>query len=294
MIFASLATPIFTNSWGNENLKNTLVVKKTLLKEIPDTAKIGDADYPARGMDTVRHKKKIAEIKANKFDLALIGNSIIQTLGEFGGKYEPLKAVWKRHFVPRKAINLGYSGYRTENILWNLLNGELDFKQPPKVAILLIGTNNTDERYFPVAHTPVQVYKGTKAIVDLMRKRLPKTKILILRIFPRGGDLEKGIGKGVFHSSKKCIETCVRAGELTKGLADNKSIFWVDVNKVFLAPNGKINPKLMPDLLHPNAAGAKAWVEAIEPILAKLMSDKPIYETKGKPKPKKNKLNKAS
>lgn len=93
MIFASLATPIFTNSWGNENLKNTLVVKKTLLKEIPDTAKIGDADYPARGMDTVRHKKKIAEIKANEYDLALIGNSIIQTLGEFGGKFKNPKSL---------------------------------------------------------------------------------------------------------------------------------------------------------------------------------------------------------
>jgi lysophospholipase L1-like esterase len=76
----------------------------------------------------------------------LIGDSITQTLGELGGKYEPLRAVWERHFAPRHAINLGYSGYRTEQDLWDLQDGELNFAVSPKVSILFIGTNNSDDR----------------------------------------------------------------------------------------------------------------------------------------------------
>jgi len=88
-----------------------------------------------------------------------------------GGIYEPLKAVWDRHYAPRNAINLGHNGFRTENILWNLLNGELDFSPSPKVAVLLIGTNNSDDRNFRHVHTAAQIAAGTKAIVELIRQR---------------------------------------------------------------------------------------------------------------------------
>jgi lysophospholipase L1-like esterase len=42
------------------------------------------------------------------------------------------------------------------------------------------------------------------------------------------------------------------------------------VNRLFLRPDGKINIDHMPDLLHPNLAGAEAWAQAIEPTLTKL------------------------
>ena len=239
------------------------------------TPQPGDADYPTENKSD-RHVQKVAAVKSGEYDLVLIGDSITHTIGELGGKYEPLKAVWDRHFAPRRAINLGHNGFRTENILWNLLNGELDFPRSPKVAMILIGTNNTDERHFPRVHTPEQIFAGTKAIVDLIRKRHPSTKILLLRIFPRGGDDEKGISPPAFNSSAQCIETCRRAGELTAKLADNEHVFWLDVNYVFFRPDGTINTELMWDLLHPGPAGTKAWVQAVEPTVAMLMGDNPI------------------
>ena len=72
-------------------------------------------------------------VKSGDYDLVLIGDSITHCIGDFGGEWAPIKEVWKTYYAPRKAINLGYSGYRTENILWNLKNGELEFKNPPKV-----------------------------------------------------------------------------------------------------------------------------------------------------------------
>lgn len=90
----------------------------------------------------------------------------------------------------------------------------------PKVAMLLTGTNNVDDRHFKRIHTAEKIFTGTKAIVDLIRKKHPTTKILVLRIFPRGGDDEKSVSPPDFNSSAQCIETCRRAGELTKQLAD--------------------------------------------------------------------------
>ena len=232
--------------------------------------KPGDADCPAPS-PSARHTEKVAAVKSGDYDLVLIGDSITHTLGELGGKYEPLKAVWEKHFAPRHAINLGHNGCRTENILWNLQNGELDFARSPKVFMVLIGTNNSDDRHFQRVHTAEEIFAGTKAIVELIRQRHPASKVLVLRIFPRGGDGEKGVSPPAFNSSATCIETCRRAGELTAKLADNKQVFWLDVNPVFLHPDGTINTDLMWDLLHPGPAGAEAWAQAVEPLLTQLM-----------------------
>jgi lysophospholipase L1-like esterase/acetyl esterase/lipase len=237
--------------------------------------KPGDADFPAPS-PSERHAEKVAAVRSGHYDLVLIGDSITHTLGELGGKYEPLRAVWERHFAPRQAINLGHNGYRTEQILWNLQDGELDFAESPKVAILLIGTNNSDDRHFAKVHTAEEIFAGNKAIVELIKQRHPTTKILVLRIFPRGGDAEKGVSPPAFNSSAQCIETCRRVGELTARLADGKQVFWLDLNYVFLQPDGTINTDLMWDLLHPSPAGAEAWAQAMEPTLAQLMGDKPL------------------
>jgi lysophospholipase L1-like esterase len=74
------------------------------------------------------------------------------------------------------------------------------------------------------------------------------------------------------------MEACRRAGELTAQLADGEHVFWLDIGYVFLRSDGTINTDLMPDLIHPNAAGAEAWAQAVEPTLAQLVGDKPIVD----------------
>lgn len=239
----------------------------------------GDADYPTPA-PSARHQQKVAAVQTGRYDLVLIGDSITHTLDKFGGKYAPLEAVWDKHFAPRHAINLGHNGYRTEQILWNVLNGELDFKESPKVFMLLIGTNNSDSRNFPRAHTPEEILAGTKAIVELIRQRHPSSKILILRLFPKGLDAQRSEGTSppIFSFSPSDVETTRRAGELTRQLADDQHVFWLDINHVFLRPDGTINPAMMWDLLHPGPAGAEAWAQAVEPTLAQLMGDQPLVD----------------
>ena len=276
-LYNSILITCLLCSCQETGVKNLQAKKSALIvhtRESPDTTivlPINTAIIPKQGNDSIRHIKKTILISKNKYQIVFIGNSIIHTLGEFGGKYKDLKQVWLKHLKPLNALNLGYSGYRTENILWNLKNGELNFKYDPKLIVLLIGTNNADNRRFSSVNTAEEIAEGTRQIVKLIQQELPATKILILRIFPRGGDKERGIGKNVFHSSDTCINTVLKAGILTKALADNKTIFWKDINDVFLKKDGTINETRMPDLLHPNAAGAEAWVTGILPEIKKLL-----------------------
>lgn len=113
-------------------------------QDAPSSAAIS---VPQGGMEK-RHAEKVAAIEGHPFDLLLIGDSITHNFDNAA-----YKAVWEQFFAPRNAIGLGYSGGRTENILWNLATGELE-GQSPKVAVLLIGTNNSDDANYKVVHTP--------------------------------------------------------------------------------------------------------------------------------------------
>jgi lysophospholipase L1-like esterase len=219
-----------------------------------------------------RHATKIEAVKAHKYDLLLVGDSITQNLEK--PEYKP---VWERFFAPRNAIDLGYSGARTENILWNLTNGELE-GQSPKVVTLLIGTNNSDDANYPVVHTAEQIAEGTAAIVKLLRERVPDAKILILRIYPRTNVYRKPDGKERGNAEQRSTKN-QRAGELVARLADDKDVFFLDLNHVFLRLDGSIDPQLMPDLLHPSPEGALAMARAMEPTLARLFGDEPRVET---------------
>ncbi len=235
----------------------------------------GDADYPTP-TPSDRHTQKVAALKAHHYDLLMIGDSITHTVGDFDGEWAPLKQVWRTHFAARNGINLGYSGYRTENILWHMQNGELDFEGDPKVAVLNIGTNNTDDTNYKTVHTAEQIFKGTKAIVDTIRSKHPTTKVLVLGIFPRGGAKEITFFHRRYKNSDQCVRTCEETNNLTKNLADGKHVFFLNLNKVFFSRDGSLNTDLIPDLVHPNFQGAETWANALEPTLARLMGDKPI------------------
>jgi lysophospholipase L1-like esterase len=236
---------------------------KDFLSSVPSVAKAGPnpAAVPVEGYSKERRAEKLNAIDKDKFYLIMLGNSITNNLEK--PAYQP---VWNQFYAPRKAINLGYSGYRTENILWGIQHGELD-GQSPKVLVLEIGTNNIDGKNYPTRHTAGQLAGGIEAIVNTLRQKLPDTKIIILRCFPGSYD-------GPNPTSHRAI--LERASDLVSKLADGKHIFYCDVNHVFLNFDGSINHDLMSDYLHPSPAGAKLWARAMEPLLSELMGDKSL------------------
>ena len=230
------------------------------------------ADQPlrTRSSESARHKAKVEAVKTGAYDLVLIGDSITQCL-EDGGEWRPLNKVWEKYYAPRKALNLGYSGQRTEDVLWRLDNGELDFASSPRVFMLLIGTNNTDDQHYSTVHNAEQLVAGTKAILDRIKARHPTSKILVLRVLPCGGPRDKTTYHRTYNRSEDMQAVLRDAHERMPDLADNRQVFYLDVNAVFLNPDGTVNPALMPDLIHPNADGAEAMAAAIKPTLDKLL-----------------------
>ena len=76
-------------------------------------------------------------VKKGDVDLLLIGDSITQGWEGAG------KDAWAKHYTPRKAVNLGIGGDRTQHVLWRLQNGNIA-NIKPKLAVLMIGTNNSN------------------------------------------------------------------------------------------------------------------------------------------------------
>ncbi len=201
-----------------------------------------------------RHQQKLDERKKmKKVDLLLVGDSITHA-------WENRKkagAVWDKYYAKRNALNIGFSGDRTENVLWRFQHGAID-DILPKLAILMIGTNNAGHRKEASKDTAL----GIQAILEEMKKRLPKTKILLLAIFPRGKDANDPLRK-LNEGTNKIIQD----------YADDKVVFFLNINDKFLDKNGVLPKTIMPDLLHPNQKGYEIWAEAMEPKVKELMGE---------------------
>ena len=238
-------------------------ILKKFLEAKPETEKTAQnpATVPVEGYNHKRHADKLALVAKDKYDLIMIGNSITNNFEK-----PQYQSVWNQFFAPRKALNLGFSGYRTENLIWNIQNGELE-GQSPKVVVLEIGTNNIDEVHYSTRHTAGQLAGGIEAVVKLLREKLPDSKIIMMRCFP-------GCYGGPNPTSHRLI--LERASDLVSRIADGKHVFYCDVNHVFLNMDGSINHDMMSDWLHPSPAGAKAWAQAMEPLLSELMGDKSL------------------
>lgn len=197
-----------------------------------------------------RHNSVNEQLAKGNIDLLWIGDSITHGWENTG------KEVWDQYYAKRNAVNMGFSADQTQHVLWRLDHSDFS-KVSPKLAIMMIGTNNSNGNDF----TPEQISDGIITICARLRKQFPDMKILMLAIFPRG--------EGASAQREKNAKASVLASQI----ADGKTIYYLDINKSFL--QGETLPKsIMPDLLHPNLEGYRIWAKEIEPTVAKLMGEK--------------------
>ncbi|UCC98227.1 MAG: hypothetical protein JSW66_20570, partial [Phycisphaerales bacterium] len=124
---------------------------------------------------TLRNDAVNERVKQGNVDLLMIGDSITHSWENAGKKY------WDKYYEPRNAVNMGFSGDRTQHVLWRLDHGHLEGISP-RLAVLMIGTNNSNRD----DNTAEEIGQGIVAICNRIRTKCPQTKILILAIFPRG------------------------------------------------------------------------------------------------------------
>jgi beta-glucosidase len=198
-----------------------------------------------------RHEQKLAMAAKGDIDLIFIGDSITQGWEQEG------KTVWDEYYADRKALNLGFSGDRTENVIWRLQNGEVDGLQP-KLVVLKIGTNNTGHRQDPPALTA----KGVKAIIHELQGRVPSAEILLLGVLPRGETSEDPLR-----------QINDKLNPMLEKLGEKKGVHYLDIGSAFLDEEGHLSKEIMPDLLHLSPQGYAIWAEQMEATLKSLLEE---------------------
>ena len=217
-------------------------------KPTPKPRRADDASTPAP-VNAGRQKAFLERAKDTGIQLVFLGDSITDFWQNRG------KAVWDEFYAKHDAADFGVSGEHTEHTLGHIAGGILNGLNP-KAVVILIGTNNighiADER-------PEWTADGIKKIVKTVHTKLPDAKVLLLGVFPREGKESR---------HRKQIE---EINSIISKLDDGKQTRYLDLTAKFTDANGAIPKDIMPDGLHPNAAGYKIWAEAMQPLLGELM-----------------------
>lgn len=213
-----------------------------------------------------RHQQVLAQVRAHAdAPLLLIGDSITHNYDKATLPDENFQPTWQTFYGARGALNLGFSGDATEHVLWRLEHGEVDGLRP-KVAMLLIGTNNTGHE----GQSAAQTVLGIGAVLVSLQRRLPDMRILLLGLLPSDVSADKSA-----RDAEVNRQLAVRYGE-------HPRVTYLDIGSVLLK-DGKLDndlfydPRLRPAgrALHPDTRGQRRLAEAIEPTLAKLLGEPP-------------------
>lgn len=200
-------------------------------------------------------ERQLAEVDAaaaqGTAQVLFLGDSITQ--GWLGAG----KPVWDAAYAKLGAINLGVGGDRTGHLLHRIQALKLErlakpaAGAPPKLAVVMIGTNNFG------SDSPEEVAAGVRAVVDDLRTRLPTTKIILLGIFPRGAKPADPIRAKVAATNA-----------ILQKFAAPGAVEYHDIGGVFLEADGAIAPETMPDALHLSPKAYAAWAAALQGPLA--------------------------
>jgi lysophospholipase L1-like esterase len=197
-----------------------------------------------------RHEGFLKDLKAmnGKVGILFVGDSITDGWRGSG------KAVFEKTYGSMDPYNIGIGGDRTEHVIWRLQHGEIEGISP-KVAVLMIGTNNLGP------NTNEEIIKGITKVVKILNTKLPDTKLLLLAIFPRA------------EKPDDVLRTRITAinEEIAKLDDGGQHVKYLDIGKKFLEEDGTLTKQIMPDFLHPNAKGYQIWADTTAPTIAELM-----------------------
>jgi N-acetylglucosamine-6-sulfatase len=226
---------------------------KTLYADLKKQYAANDSNLPMHRLKESWWKDRWAvkdkEVHNSKdAKIVFLGDSITQAWEDTG------KSAWDKHFAPLGAVNWGYSGDRTEHLIWRLQNGNIQ-RLNPKVAVILIGTNNTGHSQRPAAET----LAGIRQTLNDLSWKWPDTKIILMSIFPRAEKADDPLR-----------QLNDEINEQLKTLVNGKRIHLLDINAKFMDDEGTLRKELLPDLLHLSPAAYDIWADALSSKLNEL------------------------
>lgn len=197
-----------------------------------------------------RHEGFVAAAQRGT-NVVFLGDSITDRWQQAGS------AVWRAAFAPMGASNFGISGDGVGQVLWRVQHGEIA-PSAPRVVVLLIGTNDLSR------HTPAEVAAGVGAITQTIHEQSPGTKVLLTGLLPRGDAADSPYRPAIAEVNR-----------LFAGMADGQTVQFVDPSAAFVNGDGSLRRDLLPDTLHPNAAGYRILAGSLSPDLHALLAPAP-------------------
>ncbi len=220
-----------------------------------------------------QHSLMVDQAMRGQIDLLFLGDSI--TRGWLGQGRNPFEGdgldLWQARFAPRRAANFGIGSDRIEHLLWRIRHGELSGQLDPSVVVLMIGTNNIG------LDPPEVIADGIATVVSEIRRRLPRSVILLMALTPRG--LSPTLSSPPTHD--RAHPDVAEVNRLIAPLARLPRVGFIDFGSALLGENGLVPSAQFPDYLHLSRSAYLAWAEAIEPFLQIVLGA--VSEAEGSP-----------
>ena len=204
-----------------------------------------------------RHETILARQKEIDPEIVFVGDSITHFWAgrdSVGG--EGSLPRWRKLWGKYRTLDLGYGWDRTGNVLWRLDHGEMDGVDP-KLVVLHIGGNNFSTTKNHVGNSPEQVVEGVLAVLDRIRAKAPRAKVVVMGVFPFGEKPESP------HRIKAKAANAVLAVEVPK----RPNTVFIDITDRQIGPDGIYPKALAHDFIHPSNAGYDIWFDALRPHL---------------------------
>uniref|UniRef100_A0A061QZF3 Sgnh hydrolase n=3 Tax=Tetraselmis sp. GSL018 TaxID=582737 RepID=A0A061QZF3_9CHLO len=171
---------------------------------------------------------------------------------------------------------------------WRLGSGESPACPGSRVVVVLIGTNDlglaaleagSEDPSKAVQAATAKASKGVQEVIKTFRFLLPDSHIILLGILPRGFKDKSDPDKPVIHYNQPSIFTDPIKQinrELGAFALSQRGVHFLDCGRHFVGADGHLVPGLMPDALHPNAAGMAKLADCVNTVLMPLLANRSI------------------
>lgn len=225
-----------------------------------------------------RFDRSLERVRQGHVNLIWLGDSITQNWELAGPEpFANYRPVWNRFYGDREAVNMGFRGDTTANVIWRLDHGEVAGLNP-RALVLLIGANNFGHVHWDAAKS----LAGINAVVHILRQKLPETQILLLAVLPSERspwitENTEALNAMLAASYRnRPYVTFMNVGSLFYRDGHLNRALYLDPHQAVVASHepGVTTANVNSVALHPDAQGMALIAEAIEPVLHRLMDDR--------------------
>jgi N-acetylglucosamine-6-sulfatase len=196
------------------------------------------------------HDRFIERAQAGDIDIVFFGT----TETEMWSWPDRGRSAWEQTLGLRKAANFGSQGTRFESLLWRMQNGELDGYHAKVVVLQAFGTGDQ-----VIGDRAADFVERYTRLIEEIRTRQPQAKILLSVAFPRG-----------YLDLAQWREVAEANAAVYRKLADEKTVFYVNIGERFFLPDGSYNKGMWRYEgvnVGTQTPAFEAWAEELKPWL---------------------------